>query len=63
MLTTMLIAAVDVNALGTLGASLDVSHIAAATLPPCRRCQVKGALLDELLLVTGLAALLQTNCV
>ena len=35
-------------------ASLDVSYIAAATLPPSRRCRVNGALLDELLFVTGL---------
>ena len=42
-------------------ASLDVSCTAAATLPPSRRCRVNGALLDELLLVTGLAPLLQTN--
>ena len=40
-------------------ASPDVSHVAGATLAPCRRCQVKGAELDELLLVTGLALLLQ----
>ena len=73
----MLIAAVGVNedALATpLGrwkfavavrreafAGLDVSHTAAATLRPCRRCGVDGALLDELLLVTGLDPLLQTN--
>ena len=42
-------------------ASLDLSHIAAATFPPSRGCGVDGALLDELLLVTGLAPLLQTN--
>ena len=42
-------------------ASLDVSCTATATLPPCRRCQAKGALLDKLLRVTGLALLLQTN--
>ena len=77
LLTTMLIAAVGVNedALATpLGgwafavafrrevlAGLDVSHTAAATLPPCRGCRVNDAQLDELLLVTGIAPLLQTN--
>ena len=40
---------------------LDVSHTAAATFPPSRRCRVNGALLGELPLVTGLAPLLQTN--
>ena len=77
MLVTMLIAAVSVNRtllrryLGGCAfalafrregfASFDVSYIAAATLPPSRRCRVNGALLDELLPVTGLAPLLQTN--
>ena len=28
-------------------ASIDVSNIAAATLAPCRRCRLIGALLDE----------------
>ena len=42
-------------------ASLGVSHTAATTLPASRRCRVNGALLDELVLVTGLAPLLQTN--
>ena len=40
---------------------LDVAHAAAATLAPSRRCQVKGALFGELLLVTGLAPLLETK--
>ena len=77
MVITMQVAAVGVNRtllqrlLGGSGfalafrrevyACLDVSHTAAATLPPSRRCRVNGALLDELLLVTGLALLLQTN--
>ena len=77
MLTTMLVAAVGVNrtllrrlvggwafALAfrrKVFASLDVSHTAATSLPPSRRCRVNGALLDELLLVTRLAPLLQTN--
>ena len=34
---------------------LATSNTAAATLPPSRRCRVNGALLDELLLVTGRA--------
>ena len=42
-------------------ASLDVSYTAATLLPPSRRCRLNGALLDELLLVTGLAPLLETN--
>ena len=42
-------------------ASLDVSYTAAATLSPSRRCRVNGALLDERLLVTGLAPSLQMN--
>ena len=41
--------------------SPDVSYTAAATLPPSRRCRVNGALHDELLLVTGLAPVFQTN--
>ena len=65
MLITMLIAAVGANRtllqrlLGLCAlalafrrdvfASLDVSHTAAATLPPSRRCQANGSLLDELL--------------
>ena len=73
MLVTMLISAMGVNRtllrrlLGgwafTLGfrrevfASLDVF----TSLPPSRRCRLNGALLDELLLVTGLAPLLETN--
>ena len=78
MLITMLVAAVGVNrtllerllegcafALAfRRGAvvSFDVSHTAAVTLSPSRRHRVNGALLDDLLLVTGLAALLlQTN--
>ena len=39
----------------------DVSYTAAAFLPPSRRCRVNGALLDELLRVTGLAPLLPTT--
>ena len=74
MLISMLVAAVGVNRAllqSILGgwvfalafhreafASLDVSCTAATTLPPSRRCQVNGALLDELVLVTGLAPLL-----
>ena len=42
-------------------ASPYVSHIAATSLPPSRRCRLNGALLDELPLVTGLAPLLETN--
>ena len=42
-------------------ASLDVSYTAATTLPPSRRCRLNRALFDELLLVTGLAPLLQMN--
>ena len=42
-------------------ASLDVSCTAATSLPPSRRCRLNGALPDELLLVTGLASLLETN--
>ena len=42
-------------------ATHDVSCTAATTLPPSRRCRVNGALLDDLLLVTGLALLLETN--
>ena len=43
-------------------ARLDVSHTFFGTsLPPSRRCRLKGALFDELLLVTGLAPLLETN--
>ena len=42
-------------------ASLDVSYTAATSLPPTRRCRVNGALLDELVFVTGLAPLLETN--
>ena len=38
-----------------------MSYTAATVLHPSRRCRVNGALLDELLLVTGLAPLLQTN--
>ena len=38
---------------------LDVSYTAAATLAPSRRCQAERTQLDELLLVTGLAPLLQ----
>ena len=42
-------------------ASLDAACTAATTLAPSRRFRVNGALLDELLLVTRLAHLLQTN--
>ena len=42
-------------------ASLDVSHTAATSSPPSRRCRLDGAPLDELLLVTGRAPLLETN--
>ena len=42
-------------------ACLDVAHSAAASLAPSRRCRVRGALIDELLLVTGPAPLLKTN--
>ena len=42
-------------------ACLDVAHSAAASLAPSRRCRVSGALSDELLLVTGLAPLLDTH--
>ena len=42
-------------------ASLDVCYTAATSLPPSGRCRVTGALLDELLLVTRLAPLLETN--
>ena len=42
-------------------ASLDVFHTAATSLPPSRRCRLNGALLVELLLVTGLAPSLETN--
>ena len=42
-------------------ASLDVACTTATSLPPSRRCRLNGALLDELLLVTGLAPLLETN--
>ena len=41
-------------------ACLGVACSVAATLPPSRRCRVNGALLDEFLLVTKLALLLQT---
>ena len=77
MLVTMLLSAMDVNRTllrrllrgwafaltfrHEVFASLDLSCIAAATLPPSRRCPVNGALLDEFLLVTGLAPLLQPN--
>ena len=77
MLITMLIAAMGANRallrrlLGgsafalafrrVVFASLDVSCTVAATLPPCKRCRPNGALLDELLLVTGLALLFETN--
>ena len=68
----MLVAAVGANllqrflggcasALAFAFASLAVSCTAAVTLPPCVRCRVNGALLNELLLVTGLAFLLETN--
>ena len=65
MFMTMLVCAVGVNRTvlqrwASALASLDVSYIAAATLPRCRRCRVNGVLLDEHLLVTGLAPLLQT---
>ena len=71
MLMTMLVAAVGVSrtlSLRLLGgwafalvfrrevfASHDVSYTAGTTLPPSRRRRMIGALLDELLLVTGLA--------
>ena len=67
MLVTMLISAVGVNRsllrrLRERGAfrrevfaSLHVSCTAATPLPPSRRCRLNGALLDEFLLVTGLA--------
>ena len=42
-------------------ACLDVACSAAASLAPTRRCRVSGALLDELLLITGLAPLFETN--
>ena len=42
-------------------ASLDVSHTAATSLLPSRRCRLNGSLLDELLLVTGLAPELETQ--
>ena len=42
-------------------ACLDVAHSAAASLAPSRRCRVRGALIDELLLITGPAPLLETN--
>ena len=42
-------------------ASLDVAHTAATSLPPSRRCRLNGALLGELLLVTGLAPSLETK--
>ena len=74
MLNPMLAAAVGVSRtllqrlLGSWGfalafhrevfASLDVSCTATTTLPPSRRCRVNGALLDEPVLVTGLAPLL-----
>ena len=76
-LTTMMVAAVGVHRtllhrlLGGCAfalafqrevfASFDVSYSAAVTLLPSRRCRVSGALLDELLLVIGLAPLLRTN--
>ena len=41
--------------------SLDVSYTPATTLPPSRRCRLIGTLLDELLLITKLAPLLETN--
>ena len=72
MLVTMLISAVSVNRtmlLRLLGgwafalafrrevfASSDASHTAATSMPPSRRCRLDGALLDELLHVTGLPA-------
>ena len=39
-------------------ASLDMAY---TNLPPSRRCRLSGALLDELLLITKLAPLLETN--
>ena len=42
-------------------ACLDVAYSAAASLARSRRCRVSGALLDQLLFVTGLAPLLETN--
>ena len=76
MLVTMLISAMGVNRtllqrlLGgwafalvfqrEVFASLDVSYTA-TSLPPSRRCRLKGALFDELLLVTGLAPPLETS--
>ena len=42
-------------------ACLDVACSAAASLAPSRRCRVSGALKDDLLLITGLAPLLETN--
>ena len=42
-------------------ASLDVSNTAATSLPPSRRFRLNGSLLHELLLVTRLARLLETN--
>ena len=77
MLATMLISVVGVNRtpmrrlLGgwafvlafrrEVFASLDVSYTTATSLPPSTGCRLNGALLDELLLVTGLAPLLETN--
>ena len=67
MLVTMLISAPGVTRtllrrfLGGWASSLDVSYTAATTLPPSRRCRLNGSLLDVLLLVTGLAPLLETS--
>ena len=77
MLISMLVAAMSVNRMllqRLLGgwafalafrreafASLDVSYTASTAMPPCRRCRVNGPLLDELMLVTGLALLLGTK--
>ena len=68
MIITMLVASTGVNRTlfqrllgGWAFACLDATYTAAATQAPSRRCRVSGALLDELLLVTGLALLLETN--
>ena len=66
MLITMLVAAVGVNRtllqrlLGGWAFLAFRREVFAATLPPSRRCRVNGSLLDELLLITGPASLLQT---
>ena len=78
MLVTVLISAVGVNRtllrrlLGgwafalafrrAVFASRDVSYTAAIALPPSRGCRLNGALLDELVLVTGLAPFWKQTC-